>query len=399
MKKTKFGMSTCIGETVIGLPYPVFYDPHYPILNNRPPVSLITGSPGSGKTFFGLTLASQASVLGKVGMVIDPKGDFTALKKLEKKGLIGKIEIWSVADLDGNVLDENVGMLDPTTFTNNINDNVNLTLDIITFLVGELTPAQRNEVTPIIRDIAESPTPSFLRVSQKLMTSRRDEIRSLGYSLDTLLQTTLAKLIVRNKRIEPKKIELDKGLIVANLMGLTIPPDTKAVKEYKANEKISVTIVTLLCQLVLDLMGKIPKSIYKVLIIDEAWFMTAMESGMSMIKTTARLGRSLNLAMILLTQSTKHLTTGTVGDEESDINTMISVRFAFRNTDEQDNIKTCQYMKLPKDNPWEQLITSLETGECLMQDIFFNVNKVHVMAEDDWIEVFNTNPIETTKTN
>lgn len=388
--KTKFGMSTYIGETITGLPYPVFYDPHYPILINNPPVSLITGSPGSGKTFSGLLIASHASALGKIGVILDPKGDFTALKKLEKSGYIGKINIWSVADLDGEVLEENVGMLDPTAFTPDTNQNTALTIDVIKSLIGDLTPKQITNLTPIIRDIVEGNSPSFLRVAQKLMSSRDDEIRSLGYSLDTLLQTKLAKLIVLNKRIQKKPLVLEEGFIVANLMGLSMPPDTKPSKEWSSAEKISIIIMGLLSQLILDMMGKKPKKIYKTLIIDEAWAIMATESGKSMIRATARLGRSLNLAVILITQSTKHLGVG----ENSDTNTMISVRFAFRNNDDKDNMTTCKYMRLPEDEGWEQIIRELETGECLMQDALFNTSIVHIMTNDKWQKMFNTNPID-----
>lgn len=388
--KTKFGMSTYIGETITGLPYPVFYDPHYPILINNPPVSLITGSPGSGKTFSGLLIASHASALGKIGVILDPKGDFTALKKLEKAGYIGKINIWSVADLDGEVLEENVGMLDPTAFTPDTNQNTALTIDVIKSLIGDLTPKQITNLTPIIRDIVEGNSPSFLRVAQKLMSSRDDEIRSLGYSLDTLLQTKLAKLIVLNKRIQKKPLVLEEGFIVANLMGLSMPPDTKPSKEWSSAEKISIIIMGLLSQLILDMMGKKPKKIYKTLIIDEAWAIMATESGKSMIRATARLGRSLNLAVVLITQSTKHLGVG----ENSDTNTMISVRFAFRNNDDKDNMTTCKYMRLPEDEGWEQIIRELETGECLMQDALFNTSIVHIMTNDKWQKMFNTNPID-----
>lgn len=388
--KTKFGMSTYIGETITGLPYPVFYDPHYPILINNPPVSLITGSPGSGKTFSGLLIASHASALGKIGVILDPKGDFTALKKLEKAGYIGKINIWSVADLDGEVLEENVGMLDPTAFTPDTNQNTALTIDVIKSLIGDLTPKQITNLTPIIRDIVEGNSPSFLRVAQKLMSSRDDEIRSLGYSLDTLLQTKLAKLIVLNKRIQKKPLVLEEGFIVANLMGLSMPPDTKPSKEWSSAEKISIIIMGLLSQLILDMMGKKPKKIYKTLIIDEAWAIMATESGKSMIRATARLGRSLNLAVILITQSTKHLGVG----ENNDTNTMISVRFAFRNNDDKDNMTTCKYMRLPEDEGWEQIIRELETGECLMQDALFNTSIVHIMTNDKWQKMFNTNPID-----
>ena len=116
----------------------------------------------------------------------------------------------------------------------------------------------------------------------------------------------------------------------------------------------------------------------------------ATESGKSMIQSTARLGRSLNLAVILITQSTKHLGVG----ENSDTNTMISVRFAFRNNDDKDNLTTCKYMRLPEDEGWEQIIRELETGECLMQDALFNTSIVHIMTNEKWQKMFNTNPID-----
>lgn len=373
-----------------GLPYPVFYDPHYPALINRPPVTLITGSPGSGKTFFGLTIASHASILGKIGVILDPKGDFIALKKLEKEGYINKVQIWSVLSANGEVSEENVGMLDPTTFYENPAQNTALTIDVITTIVGELTARQRTELTPVVKDVVEGENASFGRVIQKLLSNRDDEIRSLGYSLDTDLGTPLAKLLVSNKRIKKKSINLDEGLIVANLMGLKIPVDTKQAKDYDSPERVSIVIMGLLSSLILEMMRAKPKPIYKTLIMDEAWAVLASGSGRSMIQQVSRLGRSLNLAAILLTQSPKHLDLEGI----QDMDTMISVRFAFRNVDENDNKLTCKTMKLPEGEAWEEVLTDLETGECLMQDTSYNVSVIHVMAQNEWIPLFNTNPID-----
>ena len=135
-------------------------------------------------------------------------------------------------------------MLDPTAFTSDTSQNTALTIDVIKTLIGDLTYKQITNLTPIIRDIVEGNSPSFLRVAQKLMSSRDDEIRSLGYSLDTLLQTKLAKLLVLNKRIQKKPLVLEEGFIVANLMGLSMPPDTKPSKEWTSSEKISIIIMS-----------------------------------------------------------------------------------------------------------------------------------------------------------
>lgn len=388
MAQVKYGMSTFIGETLTGMPYPVFFDPHYPILINKPPITQVTGSPGSGKTFFGLIIASHASILNKTGIILDPKGDFIALKKLEQYGYINKINIWSVLSSNGEVSNENIGMLDPTTFTDNHAENTATTIDVITNLVGELTASQRATLTPIVKDIVEGPNPSFGRIVQKLLSNRNDEIRSLGYTLDTDLQTPLAKLLISNKNINKKSINLDEGFIVANLMGLSLPPDTKPAKDYDSKERVSVIIMGLLSSLVLKLMREKPKDIKKTLIIDEAWAVMATQYGRSMIQQVARLGRSLNLAGILLTQSPKHLT---IGDSD-DMDTMVSVRFAFRNNDDKDNKTSIKTMRLPENEGWEDAIVGLETGETLMQDTSYKASIVHIMAPDEWGELFNTNP-------
>jgi len=66
----------------------VFWDSHTPIINNFPPGALITGAPGSGKTNLGLTLAGINTILGKITVILDPKGDFIGVKGIEDQ--IGK---------------------------------------------------------------------------------------------------------------------------------------------------------------------------------------------------------------------------------------------------------------------------------------------------------------------
>lgn len=390
MAKKEYGLSTCIGETFTGLPYPVFYDPHYPIREKKPPVTLVTGSPGSGKTFLGLLIASHASLLGKVGFILDPKGDFTILKNLELEGYINKVKLWEIASKTGEVSDENTGILDPTLFYPSPNDNTALTIDVIKVLAGgEISHKQGTMLTPIVSDITSGVNPSFDKVVGKLLSNRDDEIRSLGYTLETILKTSLAKLLVTNKRIPRQTLSIGNELVVANLQGLTLPPDSKPIKDYTAKEKLSVVVLSLIASTVLDMMRNMDNKVYKTLIIDEAWAIMATNIGANMVNEAARLGRSKNLAIILLTQSGKHL--GSI--EDTDLHTMISVRFAFRNNDEQDNLNTVKLMKLPLGESWEQTIRQLETGQCLLQNSNFETAFVHIMAEDDWVDMFNTTPI------
>ena len=386
----KYGMSTYIGNSQsVGVTAPIFFDPHYPIMLNKPPVTLITGSPGSGKTFCGLTLASHASILGKTNIILDPKGDFVALKKMAQRGIINEVTIWNVVNPDAEISDENTGMLDPTSFTDNVNENTALTIDIIGILVGNITPTQKTALQPIVRDVTESETPSLSAVVRKIKSNRNDEIRSLAFDLETYLNIPLAKLLTTNRRIKKRKLELSRGTIVANLMGLKMPVETKAQQDYDANEKVSVCIMALLTNMILKVMRTLPKHIFKTLIVDEAWAITATKTGENMLKEIALLGRSKNMATILLTQSPRHIEF----KEGAGLENTISSRFAFRNDDKKDNHLTVEAMNLDANEGFEEILLKLSTGMCLMQDCNGGSGIVQIMTQDGWAEMFNTNPL------
>lgn len=393
MDKTVYSLSPVIGETMNN-PYPVFFDPHRACMVNKPPVSLVTGSPGSGKTFFSLALASQASICGKVGAILDPKGDFVCMSKMSKLGYVNNVRVWSLLNLDKTVSTDNEGMLDPTMFESNVASNVTLTIDVIKILVGEITSKQNAFLAPVIQDvISKGRNPSFQKVVQKLMEQRDDELRSLGASLNMTLKTPLAKLLVINKNVERKPLELGDGFVVLNLMGLELPPNNKEMSSYSTNEKISVCIMSLVTKLVFKLLRVMPKTMFKMLFIDEAWALVATESGRDLINQSALLGRSLNLATILSTQLAKHMEMG----ESSTLDATISTRFAFRNDDTEDNLITARAMRLPIGEGWEELIPDLKTGDCLMQDLSGGLAFIHVIVQDHWGEIFNTNPLQAIK--
>lgn len=390
-----YGLSLCIGETYGGSPFPVFYDPHYPIRVSKGSVSLITGGSGSGKTFLGMLIAAHASLLGKVGFILDPKGDFKALKVLEQAGDINRVRLWSVVPEEGKIEDENEGMLDPTAFYDKPKDNTALTIDVITALCGgEITHKQITKLTPILNDITENPNPSFSKVVSKLQSKHDDEIRALGYRLETVLGTSVAKLLSINKRTGKKKdFILGDEIVVIDLAGLEMPLDTKPSKDYSNAERVSVIILSLISTAILNMMKHQPVNKYKILLIDEAWVLMSTNIGRSMIKGVGRLGRSRNLATVLMTQSSKHLDTEGEGEGESDMDTLISERFAFRNADEEENYHTVQMMKLPSNEGWEQFMSELPKGVCLMQNTNYESAFVHILAKDEWVDKFNTTPI------
>lgn len=389
MAKT-FSTSMPIGETATGLPTPVFFDPHYAIRINRPPVSLITGSPGSGKTVAALLLAAHAALLNKVTFILDPKGDFLALNLLEEAGEVENIHVWSIFQNieEGVVRESNIGILDPTCLTDDVNENASLTLETIGALVKTLSPNQRNVLIPIIQDVTQSKNPSMNNIRMILARSRDPEISTLSHELGLALNMPAGKLLVASSKFN-NKLKLDNGVVVASLMGLSLPASNKKEESYLEKERLSVAIMRLITHLALNIMKKIPKTTNKLLLIDEAWSVFNNASGRALIDEVSLLGRSLNMAVILATQSPAHIQGG---DGGANLDNTISTRFAFRNTSDTDNQITAKAMSLPKDAGYENIFQSFSIGQCLMKDSQGQFAFVDIMLPEGWLEIFDTTP-------
>lgn len=385
-----FSTSMPVGETATGLPVPVFFDPHYAIRLNKPPVSLITGSPGSGKTVAALLLAAHSALLNKVTFILDPKGDFLALKLLEEAGEIQNVNVWSIFENieSGTVREGNIGILDPTQLTDDVNENASLTLETIGALVKNMTANQRNTLIPIIQDVAQSKTPSMNTIRMILSRSRDPEISTLSHELGLALNMPAGKLLVASNRFN-NKLSLGSGVVVASLMGLSLPASSKKEENYLEKERLSVAIMRLLTHMALNIMKKVPKNINKTLMVDEAWSVFNNEAGRSLIDEVSLLGRSLNMSVILATQSPAHIQ----GDGKvASLDNTISTRFAFRNTSESDNILTAKAMALPENAGYEKTFQTFGNGQCLMKDSQDQFAFVDITLPDGWLKIFDTTP-------
>ena len=109
----KYGQPNAIGAN-LKADIPVFFDLHAANLNDKPPVTLFTGQPGSGKTFGMLWILSLAALQGAAVVGIDWKGDL--LKIINIEDTLGvPCNIKTIDPSDPN----NVGILDPFVIFDN----------------------------------------------------------------------------------------------------------------------------------------------------------------------------------------------------------------------------------------------------------------------------------------
>lgn len=366
-----------IGETSQGIPMPVFFDTHTPIFNNKPPGILITGQPGSGKSFLAMTLATISAILGKTTIVLDPKGDFIALMSLREE--IGDLNLWNLSD------PKKKGMLDPFYMSTDRGEQLDMVITVIEMLVGGLTPAQKTVLSPVVKDVIDSDVPSLMAVVDALNMSPKDTARELGTHLDLVRRLPFAHLCFAPGNRRRPTLNLDSGITVVTMVGMELTPASKGGTESNAS-RLSSTIFFLVTDFIRRIMHNEHSPNPKTLIIDEAWAVLASPAGANCIKSVARLGRSKKLAMVLVTQNNADLA-------ELGIDNTITTRFAFR-TDSGEAEDIVEGMNLPGEEGFESLLTNLGQGECLMKDWQGRYSTVAVSSwKQDWKSAFETNPL------
>lgn len=373
-----YSSSTFIGETSHGRSMPVFFDPHSCVINNKPPGCLITGGPGSGKTHLALTLTTISAILGKTTVVIDPKGDFLPLINLKDE--LGEFQIWNLAQ-------GRAGMLDPFYMAKDPADTLTLVVEVIDLFVGGLEKSEQTVLSPIIKDVMASQTPSLQKVVDELRGSEKEIARNLGTQLDMLRSMRFAKLCFAPGTGKRQSVSVDKGLTVIAMQTLELPKGQVAVTR---QEKLASGILFLLTDFLRRVMEQDDSKNPKTIVIDEAHAILSSPVGARTIASLARLGRSKFLALILITQNNSDL-------KRLDIENTISTRFAFSSgMSESESI--IADMNLPLGEGFEDIIVNLTTGECLMKDFLNRYSTLRIVSwRPHWHEAFNSNPLERQK--
>lgn len=367
-----------IGYTTSRVLSPVFLSAHAGIATGNPPGILITGSPGSGKSFCAFTLTYLMSLMGTWTIYIDPKGDAIPMAKLP--GIEDNTRLFDLRD-------GNDGMLDPFSLGKNLPEQKELALEVIGLFLGgtsRLSVDQQVEISEAINFIASKPEPSLNRVVEYLSASPNNAAKSVGSTLSLIRDLPFARLCFAAKTSNVLSIE--GGMTIITLLGLDLPPTLLPSSDYTGSNRLAVAIMYLLTSYTRQLMQSLNKNHPKAIVIDEAWAVTATPQGMKLILEVARMGRSLNTGIILVSQN--------AGDFQGEaVTNSVSTKIAFRAKapTEIDNILAA--MNLEKNETNRDTIRALQNGECVIKDPYERVARVQIDAwNQNMIRAFETNP-------
>lgn len=366
-----------LGHTTSRVVTPVFFSPHVAMAKNAPPGVAITGAPGGGKSFLAFTLAHQMAMQGVWTIYIDPKADAKPMANL--KGL-GNPRVFDLRD-------GNDGMLDPFSLGKDLSESKLLALETLRLLLGSTQISEEREeaIHAAINKVTEMPNPSLNAVVEVLLNHPTSTgARNLGGILSNMRDLPFARLCFSATRGQALRPE--DGLTVVTLLGLDLPSTATAPEHYSYENRLAVSVMYLLTRYSRQLMLNMDKSQPKAICIDEAWAITSTPQGARLIPEIARMGRSHNTALILVSQNAGDLM-------EEAVTNSISTKFAFRSTIQGEISDVLDLFGLDQNQGYGSAVRDLRNGECLMQDVDGRVARVQIDAWNrDLFETFNTNP-------
>lgn len=366
-----------LGSTTGRLQEPVFFSIHSAINTENSPGCTITGSPGSGKTFAALTITYQMVLEGVWTIYIDPKGDALRLKTLP--GLEKSV----IIDLQRG----NDGLLDPFSITADPSMQKDMANETIALLVGganSLSDEQTVALAKAIEVVAGFPDASLDRIVDYLKTAPEHGAQSLGARLNLIRQLPFARLCFsKNKGYT---LRPEDGLTVISIMGLDLPSSEQPVETYSGPNHLAVAVMYLLTSFTKQLMTSAHKSQPKAIVIDEAWAVTSTPQGSKLVSEVARMGRSHNTALLLISQNAGDF----LGES---VTNSVSTKIVFKATQKEEIDDVLNYLDIEPSDLNREYVRSLSTGECLLKDWSGRIARVSIDSwNSDQAEAFETNP-------
>jgi hypothetical protein len=362
-----------IGRTLSGGARPVRFDITEASRTGRPPSILLAGTLGSGKTIAAELLALAAERRGSLVVDVDPKPDhnFEGLPELE-----GRVH---VIELSGDARYR--GLLDPLVIApEDLRED--LASSYLMELVPQAPPAWETQVRKAVRRALEARHPSCLGVLEALSASGDRDARAAGEALAVWADSGVARLGFGDGA--GARIAAQRPVTTIKARGLSLPAPGIPRADYDQAERLGVATLKLIAAYAMRLVSG-DRSVHKVVLFDEAWFLLASRDGRRLIDRLNRLGRAENATLILATQQLTD-----VGEIEN----LIGTRLIFGQETAAEARRALELLGLdPHDRGLVERVRGYRRGRCLMRDIHDRVAELQIEAVyEHLLAILDTSP-------
>jgi hypothetical protein len=362
-----------IGHTVAGGSRPVKLDLTEASRRGRPPSVLLAGTLGSGKTIASELLAYQAERRGSLVVDVDPKPDHN-LENLPE--LAGRVH---VIELSGD--ERYRGLLDPLAVAPPALRE-DLASSYLIELLPQAPPGWETHIRKAVRAAIEHEHPSCLRVLELLERSDNPDARAAGEALSVWADAGIGRLAFGDGA--SARIAAESPVTTIKARGLSLPPPQVPRSDYDQAERLGVATLRLIAAYAMRLVAG-DRSVHKLVLFDEAWFLLASRDGRRLVDRLNRLGRSENATLLLATQQL-----GDVGEIEN----LIGTRLIFGQETAAEARRAIELLGLdPDDRTLVERIRGYRRGRCLMRDIDDRVAELQIdPVYPHLLEILDTSP-------
>ena len=363
----------------------VFEDFRQACLSNLSACATFFGNLGYGKSFNAdLLLYLHILYTGAYGLVIDPKGERSHWpEKLPAlRNHLTLVTLTADAAFRGT--------LDPfNVFRDNLDEACDLAINVISELF-RLHPKDI-EYTALLdacAHVRENDRPSMLALASLLESyPEEDDLCRPGKLLARRIRLTqmsgMARLLVGDGT--EQAIKLDNRLNILQIQNLKLPSPDASKEDYSQDEQVSYVLMMVVSAFCRRFIHSQPDR-FKVILIDESWFLSRTVEGEKLISYAARMSRSLYASLILNGHSVTDL-------PNEGVRNAITYKFCFHTDNTDEARRMLEYMRLEPTPGNIKIITDLKNRQALYQDA---KGRVGVLTFDavfsDLIEVFDTKP-------
>jgi hypothetical protein len=362
-----------IGRTFSGGARPVRFDITEASRTGRPPSILLAGTLGSGTTIAAELLALQAERRGSLIVDVDPKPDHN-LEGLPE--LAGRVH---VIELSGDP--RYCGLLDPLAVAPDALRE-DLASSYLIELLPQAPPAWETQVRRAVRASLEHPDPSCLRVLDQLHAAADPDARAAGEALGVWADSGVARLGFGDGH--GARVAAQRPVTTIKARGLSLPAPGIARADYDQAERLGVATLKLIAAYAMRLVSG-DRSVHKVVLFDEAWFLLASRDGRRLIDRLNRLGRAENATLILATQQLTD-----VGEIEN----LIGTRLIFGQETAAEARRALELLGLdPDDRVLVERVRGYRKGRCLIRDIDDRVAELQIEpVHEHLLQILDTSP-------
>jgi hypothetical protein len=361
-----------IAHTIPGAARPILYDMLEASRTNRAGAVMLCGTLGAGKTMALQLLLYQAILRGIRAVDIDPRPDHS-IERLP--GIEHLVRVVSLANIE-----ENRGRLDPLVVApSELREE--LASSYMMEILPQAKPEWQTEIIDAVRAELRDENPCSWGVVERLLVDEDEHARAAGKALKVWSEWGLGKLAFG--RGERPLTDDDRMATTIKCSALTLPPAGTQRANYDQSERISVATMKLITA---DAMRQLSdRAMPAVLSLDEAHVFTATSDGRRFLERLIRMGRSMNITVILASQ---------LAGDLAELEELIGVRFSFRQETDEQAKANIRMHGLDASN--ERLISMLRNfteGRCLMRGLDGRVAAVKFDVVDPaFLRAADTNP-------